>query len=113
MEESRKYKYYCEKCKYGTDIIHSMKSHEQSYIHQNGHKKSRKKIELYKCEDCEYINNHKYNYISHKLNHHGTKEDREKEFKYYCKLCDTGTYAKEAYDKHMISSKHKTKANNN
>ena len=34
------------------------------------------------------------------------KETREKEFKYYCKLCDYGTFAKQLIEKHNKSDKH-------
>ena len=43
----------------------------------------------------------------HKLTEHGTKEEREKEFKFYCKCCDIGTFSKDIYEKHIGSYKHK------
>jgi hypothetical protein len=43
----------------------------------------------------------------HKLTEHGTKEEREKEFKFYCKCCDIGTFSKDIYEKHISSDKHK------
>ena len=42
----------------------------------------------------------------HKLNEHGTKEQREKEFKFYCKCCDFGSFSKDIYVKHTNSEKH-------
>jgi hypothetical protein len=43
----------------------------------------------------------------HILNEHGTLEEREKDFKYYCKLCDFGSFSKNIYENHIISDKHK------
>lgn len=42
----------------------------------------------------------------HKLNEHATKEQREKEFKFYCKCCDVGSFSKDIYEKHTNSEKH-------
>ena len=41
------------------------------------------------------------------LNEHGLKEERENEFKYYCKICDLGTFSKDIYNNHINSEKHK------
>lgn len=41
------------------------------------------------------------------LNEHHNLEEGEKEFKYYCKLCDFGTFSKYIYKNHIISEKHK------
>ena len=43
----------------------------------------------------------------HKLNKHLTKEDREKEFTYYCKYCDYGSFSKDLLEKHNLTEKHK------
>ena len=43
----------------------------------------------------------------HLLNNHSTKEERKEKLKYYCELCDFGTFAKSLYDKHTNSEKHK------
>ena len=43
----------------------------------------------------------------HVLNEHSTKEEREKEFKYYCKSCDFGTFSKDTYEVHTNTNKHK------
>lgn len=109
MTETNEYKFYCDKCKYGTNIKGSMKDHEMSYFHKTGVKKSKKVIDLYKCDKCDYKNEHKYNYIAHKLNHHGTKEERKEQFKYYCDTCDMGTFTKSVHETHMKSTRHNRK----
>ena len=45
--------------------------------------------------------------LKHKLNEHATKEEREKEFKYYCFNCDFGTFSKDTMDVHNNTEKHK------
>ncbi len=37
----------------------------------------------------------------HYLNHHATKEERKKEFKYYCEGCDFGHFTKALYKAHL------------
>ena len=47
----------------------------------------------------------------HKLNYHSNKEEREKEFKYYCNYCDYGTFAISFIEKHNNTKKHKRHLN--
>jgi hypothetical protein len=56
--------------------------------HLTGKRKGRsdKKEEPYICKICNYKSENEYNYKSHCLNNHLSKEEREKEFKYYCKI---------------------------
>ena len=104
------YKFVCESCNYKTNIKTRMEKHFNSELHKTGKKKIRSNYKgEYKCEKCDYSNINKYNYKEHYLNHHGTLEEREKEFKYYCKDCDYGTYSKKFIDNHNISTKHKYK----
>ncbi len=42
----------------------------------------------------------------HILNLHSEKEDRKKDFKYYCEKCDFGSFIKQTYNKHLESNKH-------
>jgi hypothetical protein len=42
----------------------------------------------------------------HCLTHHSTKEDRKKEFNYYCDMCDFGTYAEILFTRHCETKKH-------
>jgi hypothetical protein len=49
----------------------------------------------------------KNNFMTHKLNNHSTKEERKKEFKYYCEACDFGVFTESSYEKHKNSLRHK------
>jgi len=40
------------------------------------------------------------------LNEHADKEAREKQFKYYCKYCDIGTFSKDIMEAHNNTKKH-------
>ncbi len=103
----KEYKFICEKCNYKTDIKSRMEKHLKSELHKEGKKKKRSDYKgEYKCEKCEYNSKNKYNYKTHILNNHMSKEEKEKEFKYYCKYCDIGTYSKDFMDKHNLTIKH-------
>jgi hypothetical protein len=59
-----------------------------------------------KCNLCDYkpskITNLKLNY----LNKHATKEEREQEFKFYCKKCDFGCFVEILLNRHLETEKH-------
>lgn len=59
-----------------------------------------------KCPHCDYTSNRNLNIVQHTLNTHATKEERKAKFKYYCEICDYGTFAKSLYDSHTKSQKH-------
>jgi hypothetical protein len=44
--------------------------------------------------------------IQHKLNEHSSNEQREKEFKYYCKNCNYGSISIDLFNKHLNTNKH-------
>jgi len=102
------YKYYCEKCSYGTNIKYSLEQHNESELHKTGQRKKREKKDqkIYSCEECDYKVERKSSYISHKLNNHSTKEDRESSFKYYCKICNFGVFTLSSFNQHNESIKH-------
>lgn len=107
-----KYKYFCEKCKYGTNIKKSIERHNESNYHITGIKTRKEKENKvsYECKECKenkYITDNKSNYVLHKLNNHSTKEERKKEFKYYCELCDFGVFAETIFNIHKESKVHK------
>jgi hypothetical protein len=105
---SENYKYYCDKCNYGTDIYHSLQQHNKTILHntgKRGNKTSENKI--YKCNHCDYVSKEKNNYLTHQLNNHSTKEQREKNFKYYCKACDFGVFTESSMNIHLKTAKHK------
>ncbi len=118
------YKYNCIPCNFKTNSIAIWEVHEKTKKHQLGgkhekgrkHKKIRrdKKIgEEIKCKYCEYENQNIGNLKSHELRNHCSIEEREKEFKYYCKNCDYGTFAKLQYENHTKTGKHIKNQENN
>ncbi len=102
------YKYICEKCDYKCNFDCEWKKHCETTLHKTG---KRKKKDNYKqpmkCENCNYETKNKTTMLKHKLNEHATKEEREKEFKYYCFNCDFGTFSKDTMDVHNNTEKHK------
>ena len=104
-----RHKYYCEKCKYGTDIRYSLIQHNNTELHKTGSrgKKQIKVKEEFKCNDCNYKSLNKNNYLTHKLNNHSTKEERKQQFKYYCDICDVGVFSETSFNNHKETIRHK------
>ena len=100
------YKYYCDKCKYGTNLLASFKNHSMTTLHITGKRKERNDKKIYTCEKCDYKNVNKNNYLTHVLNNHSTKEEKKKQFKYYCENCDFGVFTKTLFDNHILTKKH-------
>ncbi len=100
---NKKFKYKCR-----------LDAHNKTSKHLTGQRKTKNlkpKSELAinkikKCEICNYETKILTNYKLHILKYHKSKEDREKEFNYYCKSCDIGFYKKELFDKHLNTKKH-------
>lgn len=66
-----------------------------------------KKYVNYECVDCKMkFGNQKTTYRQHILDHHSTYKERKREFTYYCKYCDTGTFSSSTWAKHINSKKH-------
>ena len=85
-----------------------MEIHISFELHRTGKKKIRSdKICIKKCPDCDYKSKTNTNMRQHILIKHCTKEERKKEFTYYCKYCDFGTFAKSIYNIHKQTKKHK------
>ena len=63
-----KYKYFCEKCNYGTDIRYSLIQHEETELHKTGIRKKKliKEKKIYQCTDCDYKSDNNNNYMTHK-----------------------------------------------
>ena len=59
------------------------------------------------CKECEYKTKNKIMMNTHILNRHETLEKRQKEFKYYCNVCDFGTFFNIIIKKHNETDKHK------
>ncbi len=102
------YKYICEKCKLYTNAKSTYDKHLLSGIHINGKRATRSNKKLIeKCENCDYTTKNITNMRLHILNNHATKEERKEKLKYYCELCDYGTFGESLYEKHKNSPKHK------
>lgn len=104
--------YHCEKCKLYFNYKSFYEKHLISNIHINGKRKERndKKEKpdrtIHKCSLCDYENINIQNYKAHYLKNHCTIEEKEKEFKYYCKICDFGVFTESMYNKHLETTKH-------
>ena len=106
---SSEFKYFCEKCNYGTDIRYSLIQHNNTTLHKTGviKKTKLKEKEHYNCNNCDYNTPNKNNFMTHKLNNHSTKEERKQEFKYYCETCDFGVFTESSFEKHKDTIRHK------
>lgn len=108
----QKYKYECHPCDFHTNNKILLEKHIRTELHRNGKRKIRcdKKC-LDKCPSCDYTSKSNITMNHHILTKHKTKEEREKEFKYYCKRCDYGTFTKSLFDRHSLSTKHNSMKN--
>ena len=104
-------KYKCDKCDSSFRFKSHYDKHCETELHKTGKKKERSdKLPDYKCTICNsYITNLKSNYELHILNNHKTFVEREKEFKFFCKICNKGYMDKTLYDTHIETRKHITK----
>lgn len=108
--EVKEKKYNCEQCDFHCNAESTWTIHINTAKHKTGKKKLRSDIkEPLKCSDCNYETKNKTTLIQHKLNEHSDIEKREKEFKYYCKLCDFGTFSIDLFNFHNSCRKHKKK----
>jgi hypothetical protein len=104
----RNYKFICEKCNYKGYLPSQWEKHLNTELHKTGKRKERTdKKEPYKCLKCEYETKNKLGLKQHILNNHTNLEEREKEFKYYCKKCNFGTFSIEILNNHNNTLKHK------
>ncbi len=105
MEEENKY--VCNKCNFSCKIQSRWDAHIKTEKHLTGQRKKRSDYkEAIPCEKCDYKTKNKMMMLQHKLNMHCSIEEREKEFKYYCKNCDYGTISKDLFEKHLKTEKH-------
>ena len=106
-------KYFCEQCNFKCDKKGGWEQHLKTVKHQTGKRKIRSDCkEEYKCNKCDYETKHLPTFRQHKLNHHSNKEEREKNFTYYCKLCDFGSFSRVIYEEHTRTTKHKKHVEN-
>ena len=102
------YKHVCEKCNYRCNFESQWIKHCETELHKTGKRKKRTDYrEIEKCKKCDYITKNHTTMKKHYLNEHTNKEELEKEFKLYCKLCDFGTFSKNTINIHNNIEKHK------
>ena len=77
-------------CNYKCIYPANWKQHIESEKHENnGKRKTRSdKVLEPKCKHCEYTTKNLTCMKVHCLTQHSTKEERKKEFIYYCEKCD-------------------------
>ncbi len=112
MEDNKQntinYKHFCEKCDYKCNYESQWTKHCETILHKTGKRKERTdKKNIGKCKDCEYYSENNTNMTKHILNKHSTKLERKEKFKYYCEICDFGTFSKKTIENHNNSEKHK------
>jgi hypothetical protein len=109
MDQQTEFKYNCVNCNYKCNEKSKWEKHINTVKHTTGQKKVRSDYEgPYKCTICiDYETPNKTMYKQHILNYHSSKEKREEGFKYYCKLCDYGSFSKDLLEKHNLTVKHK------
>ena len=100
-------KYNCEKCQYNCYYLSEWNKHLSSKKH-NGEKRKERNDKFLedKCKFCDYKPSKTINMKLHYLNNHATKEERQKEFKYYCDKCDFGCFINILFIRHLETQKH-------
>ena len=95
--------FYCNECEYNTSKKSDCIKHINCAKHlRHGKNKSTN------CDLCDYKSSNCWNLTIHKLYHHLTKEDREKQ-KYYCNICDNVFVCKKYMDKNYNVKNHNIK----
>lgn len=106
--EANDNKYNCEQCNFKCNTKARWTAHINTELHKTGTKKRRSDYkEPMLCDKCDYSTKNKTTLIKHKLNKHSNIDEREKEFKYYCKVCDFGTFSQDSLSIHNNTDKHK------
>jgi hypothetical protein len=95
------YTFNCDECKYHTNFLDKWKRHSNTNKHIRGGKNT-----IYQCNLCDYSNANRLIFNMHVLNQHASSDVREKDFPYYCKKCDYGTFVNSAYSSHLNTKKH-------
>ena len=103
-----KYKYICEQCNFNTNSKALWGRHIVTEKHKTGKRKTRSDKKYFGiCSFCEYTSPNRTNMKLHILNKHSTTKEKKVGFKFYCKYCDYGGFAKRLYDNHLNTKKHK------
>ena len=100
-------KYSCEKCNFNCDYLSIWNQHLLSNKHTGNKRKERNdKILEEKCKFCDYTPTKTTNLKLHYLNKHATKEERKKDFNFYCEKCDFGCFVNILFTRHLETQKH-------
>lgn len=107
------FKFFCNDCKYGTNLKHVMSQHNGSIRHITKSPAPRSiETKIYKCETCAYSSTNRSNHLLHVLNNHSNKEERKEKFgSMYCESCDVGYLAPKLFKSHLLTKLHKCRAN--
>lgn len=102
-------KYYCEVCKYECKYYSLWIQHKNTIKHNNNGKTVRENKNFCNksCTKCNYCAKHNEGLRLHYLTKHSNEEEKEKEFTYFCKYCNFGTFKKLLFDLHINTNKHK------
>jgi len=100
-------KYNCEKCLYKCNYLSEWNDHLITKKHTGEKRKERNdKILEDKCKFCDYKPTKTTNLKLHFLNKHASKEERQKEFNFYCDKCDFGCFINILFKRHLETQKH-------
>jgi hypothetical protein len=103
-------KYVCNICKFSCKFESSWNKHILTDKHKNNGVYIRPKKNniksIKKCSVCDFIGAHNDALKIHYLSKHGTIEEKEKEFTYYCKICDFGSFYENTFKSHCETKKH-------
>ena len=107
MSVELKKEFYCDKCDYKCNYESHWKQHTETKKHNEIKRKTRSdKMLESKCKLCIFEAKNSANMLVHILTKHSNPERRKKEFKYYCEKCDSGTFTKILFDRHLETKKH-------
>ena len=100
-------KYMCNDCNFNCNTKARWENHINTELHKTGNRKKRSDYkEPNICNNCDYSTKNNKILQIHKLNKHSSKEIREKEFTFYCKMCDYGSFSKDSIEIHYNTNKH-------
>lgn len=94
---------------YYVNYIRHWEKHINTELHKTGKRKKRTDYkEPTKCDFCDYVTTkNTITLKKHMLNKHKSKEERKKEFKFYCEECNVGSFSKDTMNLYYNSEKHK------
>ena len=99
-----KSKYDCEKGSFQTKFL----SHWNEHTEWKKHKGEKREVTELKCNFCDYETDKTTDMKQHYFNNHAIKDERQKEFKFYCEKCDFGCFIQLLFVRHLETLKHNT-----